>query len=453
MINTFTNRLDILYKSIFSEQIKKISREGNLNIFKRKRIMPLSDILLCSLNKQGLNTDFELRKYLIFQKGLDAVNITNEGHLKQRRKLNPEVFKFLNSNYLSNFYNFCKNELKNLKGYLLFEIDGTDFEVPNTKVNRDYLGKSANGSIQNTARATASSIHDLENDFFVDISIKPYKTSEIEMAKENILKVKQLIYHKKIIIMLDRNYPSLELFDFLENNSINFVVRIKKTDYKREQLQLKNIDNLVTIEFTKSRINKLKRKYPEFCSKIKSSKGIVLRMIKVKISDKTDEILVTNLLKEEFNAKEIANLYRKRWGIETSYNTLKNKIKIEAFTGFLPVFVYQDFFAQMFVYNILQDALHLTNSKLKMKISQRQTTRNKKYKNNKKINENSAIGLLKEKLIKIMMIADDKLRLSEYMKMFKEMLKYISEIGQDKPSNPRIKTLSNKYSCNLKLSF
>lgn len=107
----------------------------------------------------------------------------------------------------------------------------------------------------------------------------------------------------------------------------------------------------------------------------------------------------------------------------------------------------------MFVYNILQDALHLTNSKLKIKISQRQTTRNKKYKNNKKINENNAIGLLKEKLIKIMMMADDKLRFSEYMKMFKEMLKYISEIRRDKPSKPRIKTLSNKYSCNLKLSF
>jgi hypothetical protein len=38
----------------------------------------------------------------------------------------------------------------------------------------------------------------------------------------------------------------------------------------------------------------------------------------------------------------------------------------------------------MFIYNILQDALYLTNSKLKMKIYQRQPIRNRKYKNNKK---------------------------------------------------------------------
>jgi IS4 transposase len=68
-----------------------------------------------------------------------------------------------------------------------------------------------------------------------------------------------------------------------------------------------------------------------------------------------------NLLKEEFDTKDITNLYERRCGIEVSYNTLKNKIKIESFTGFLPSFVYQDFFAQTFIYNILQDTLYNNN--------------------------------------------------------------------------------------------
>ncbi len=67
-------------------------------------------------------------------------------------------------------------------------------------------------------------------------------------------------------------------------------------------------------------------------------------MVKVKISDKTNEVLLTNLSKEEFATNDIISLYGKRWGIEISYNTLKNKIKIESFTGFLPNFIYQDFF-------------------------------------------------------------------------------------------------------------
>jgi len=173
-------------------------------------------------------------------------------------------------------------------------------------------------------------------------------------------------------------------------------------------------------------------------------------MVKVKINDKTDELLLTNLLKEEFDTKDIANLYGRRWGIEISYNTLKNKIKIESFTGFLPSFVYQDFFAQTFIYNILQDALHLANSKLKLILYKRQIMYNKNYKN---ITENDAIGLLKEKLIKIMMIVDDEIRFNEYMKLITEMLKYISEVRPEKPSKARIKNLSNKYNCNLKPSF
>lgn len=214
MVDTFIKRLDASYKLIFSEEIKNISRGNNPNIFQRKRIMPLSDILLCSLNKQGLNTDFELLKYLIFQKGLDEVNITKEAYLKQRRKLNPEVFKILNYHYISNFYNCCRNEVKKFKEYLIFAIDGTDFEIPNTKLNREYFGQGVNGKTQSTARATASGIHDLENDFFIDISIKPYKTSEIEMAKENILKLKYIVNYEKIIIMLDRKLSIYRIFRF-----------------------------------------------------------------------------------------------------------------------------------------------------------------------------------------------------------------------------------------------
>jgi hypothetical protein len=63
MSDTFVKRLDASYKLIFSKEITNISRGNNPNIFQRKRLMPLSDILLCSLNKQGLNTNFELRKY------------------------------------------------------------------------------------------------------------------------------------------------------------------------------------------------------------------------------------------------------------------------------------------------------------------------------------------------------------------------------------------------------
>lgn len=107
----------------------------------------------------------------------------------------------------------------------------------------------------------------------------------------------------------------------------------------------------------------------------------------------------------------------------------------------------------MFIYNILQDVLHLANSKQKEILYKKQVMHNKNDKNDKNINENNAIGLLKEKLVKIMMIVNDTIRVNEYTKLITEMLKYISEVRPEKPSNVRIKNLSNKYSCNLKPSF
>lgn len=42
----------------------------------------------------------------------------------------------------------------------------------------------------------------------------------------------------------------------------------------------------------------------------------------------------------------------KRWGIETKYNDVKNKLEIENFTGYSPKAILQDFYATMFLANL-----------------------------------------------------------------------------------------------------
>ena len=53
--------------------------------------------------------------------------------------------------------------------------------------------------------------------------------------------------------------------------------------------------------------------------------------------------------------------YQKRWGIETKYNDVKNKLEIENFTGYSPIAILQDFYATMFLANlagVLEYELH-----------------------------------------------------------------------------------------------
>ena len=76
------------------------------------------------------------------------------------------------------------------------------------------------------------------------------------------------------------------------------------------------------------------------------------------------ETLITNLSEDEFSADDFLDLYFLRWGIETTYDTLKNKLLIEKFSGRSPVAVLQEYYAMMFVLNCIAAMSATVNRKL-----------------------------------------------------------------------------------------
>lgn len=71
--------------------------------------MPLKDMLQCRLCKKGLTTAFELRNYFK-GKGKISIELSVQGYLQQRKRLNPERFPYLNGKYLMDFY--CSDEVR-----------------------------------------------------------------------------------------------------------------------------------------------------------------------------------------------------------------------------------------------------------------------------------------------------------------------------------------------------
>ena len=69
----------------------------------------------------------------------------------------------------------------------------------------------------------------------------------------------------------------------------------------------------------------------------------------------TEDYLVTNVLDDQYQIQDFVELYHLRWGIETKYNDLKNKLQIENFTGITPVAIRQDFFATLYLVNLAGD--------------------------------------------------------------------------------------------------
>lgn len=108
MFNYYKKRFTKIVKIINLDTIKEYAHLNHPKSFTRKRKMLLEDIILCTLSKNGLTTTIEIHKYFI-PKGAKTINISKQGYLQQRKKLNYKVFSFFYQEYLHDFY--YSNEL------------------------------------------------------------------------------------------------------------------------------------------------------------------------------------------------------------------------------------------------------------------------------------------------------------------------------------------------------
>ncbi len=121
-------------------------------------------------------------------------------------------------------------------------------------------------------------------------------------------------------------------------------------------------------------------------------------------------------------------------------------MKFESITGKATLYVYQDFWAQIVIYNMIQDVLHSSNKNI-----EKETVKHE-YKYPIRINENIAIGLFKEKFIKLLIEPNDRVRDEKLLQLQRSIEKYIVPIRNLK-SKDRKHNLSNKYQNNQKSSF
>ena len=78
-----------------------------------------------------------------------------------------------------------------------------------------------------------------------------------------------------------------------------------------------------------------------------------LRIITIEWEDGTIETLLTNLAPEIMTTEDICQIYDYRWWIETKYNTFKNRLDIENYTGTKQITIKQDIYAKFLFYNVI----------------------------------------------------------------------------------------------------
>lgn len=429
--------------NILSDTFLEVCRNGKNNTLVRRRKMPIEDLVYSMINRKGLTLKLELRNYM--KTTHPGVEISKPGYLKQRMKLNPDAFKYLYQSHNKNFYQDSEIEPYTYKGYLVLAADGSDINIPTTAETVEKYGSASVRGGKPCAQIGLGCIYDVLNRFVLDSSINQVKFDEMRVAQEQLSNIKETIGNRyPYMIIMDRGYPSTPAFLKFIDDGIFFVARLKSSDYKAEQKALKSNDEDVEIELTKARRRNYIGKNEEA---IMMSRGsFSLRMVRVLLNDGRYEVLATNLPRDAFPEECFAEVYHMRWGIETAYEVLKDRLKIENFTGIKPLLIEQDINSTIYVSNLAEDIIcdiededqeHLKND----------------YKHTMQLNRNLSIGLLKNDLIYILIENDPKRKTELLQALYDEIRVNVVPIRPDRHYHRTKGQLAADFSNTHKRSF
>ena len=184
---------------------------------------------------------------------------------------------------------------------------------------------------------------------------------------------------------------------------------------------------------------------PDQIVKIKvDGKTIKVRVIRFMLDSGVEEVLVSNLLEESLGIREFKALYFKRWGIEVKFDEVKSRLQIENFTGDTVISVEQDFYASIYLSNMVALAKNEANEK----IAQNNEDKNLKYEY--KVNTNILIGKMKDSMV-LMLLEDNSEKRNE---MFQSIMqKIVKNMVPIRPGRSKVRKMglkANKYPMNQK---
>lgn len=352
--------------------------------FTRNRKQTFSSTLLFMMNLLKKSLSFEIENFVkhihTFIGNSSFLNFSKSAFVQCRNKIHPEVFKHLSNKLINEFYTDNDASIKLWKGFRLLAVDGSRMNLPNTKELAKEFGRTKNQNKPGNVQARVSVLYDVLNKYVIDGILSPLAVGEKDSA------IKHLNFtQKNDLIIYDRGYPSFEIvFKHYERN-LDFLIRVKK-----------DFNNVIKKFYRENHKSQIVKIYPGKNTKLSDkpyNKGtsIEVRLVRVELANGESEILISSLK----NASKYPNsifkqLYALRWGVETFYDELKNKLKAEHFSGYSKHCILQDFNAALFVSNVQSLIVNEINEKL---------NENKTTKYEYKVNNNLSYGFLKNRIV------------------------------------------------------
>jgi hypothetical protein len=243
----------------------------------------------------------------------DQLQIPSKSSLSEfRQKVSYEFFESIFLNGLSRQDPYRRT----YRGYYIYAADGDQYDLPASK---DVLGKGYRGyPSKNNLETHFPKMYVVQLLDLVNGTVQDFRYSH---EQHEVVMARELPYtlEKNSITIYDRAHCGYAMFKSHLENGNQFIVRARSNGISASRTMKKFIasgkkDAVVDWD-----------PFP----KLKDSKSISVRVVRVK-NPRTKEnlFLVTSLSQNTFSRKAIAELYSRRWEIETSFKELTVTLRL-----------------------------------------------------------------------------------------------------------------------------
>lgn len=230
------------------------------------------------------------------------------------------------------------------KGYRLVAIDGSDFDLADEKDIKTKFPKHGNGVEYPYPKLQFNALIELGTRAIFAVAMGNDEDSEMKLALQVIPELK-----KDMLLLGDRYYMGYDFYTQVLATGASVLLRARQNFNFNDRHSLPDGSYLATIQKNHSKKETTTVRVIEF-------------KVHEKVSGKETTIrLVTNILDSgKAPALELAQLYCRRWGIETGFKEIKDSLKLPnvVLRSKTAQLVKQEFWGYMIAHYIIRSVIH-----------------------------------------------------------------------------------------------
>ena len=328
--------------------------------FSRKRLFDFSFLIRFCLQMSGSSLQNEILKFFTFRDD----SPTSSAFCQRRSKVLPDAFAYLYRIFTDRLTSIEK--LQRFRGkYLLLAVDGSDLNIPFNPNDKDTLYQILDKHPFNRIHLTV--LYDILNGIYHDAVLAPQRSVSERFALNTM--ADRFPRNSEAVFIADRGFEGYNTFAHLFNSVHHFVIRMKDIhsngilashNFPDEEFDT-TFSTILTRKHTREVLNN-KDKYTvltnkssfDFLTDENPFYKISFRVIRIQIAPGVYECLATNLDAGEFSMDDIKELYRLRWGVETSFRNLKYTLDLVHMHSRKRSSVEQEIWAKLITYNFCE---------------------------------------------------------------------------------------------------